>query len=99
MVLLPLPPARYVDGEPEGADLVTDEELVVEFALTRLDNPGLELDEIAGMVVRRVGPERMLQFASQNLAVRGELRGAVFEAAVEYVLWTVLKLRDDADDA
>lgn len=76
---------------------MTDEELVVEFALTRVDNPGLDLEEIAAMVVRRVGPERMLQFASQYLAVRGELRGAIFESAVEYVLRTVLKLRDDAD--
>jgi hypothetical protein len=76
---------------------VTDEELVVEFALTRLDNPGLDLDEIAALVVRRVGPDRMLQFAAQNLAVRGELRGGVFESAVEQVLRIVLRLRDDAD--
>jgi hypothetical protein len=87
----------------EGADLVTDEELVVEFALTRLDNAGLDLEEldleeIAAMVVRRVGPDAMLQFASQNLAVRGELRGGAFETAVEYVLRTVLKLRDDVGD-
>jgi hypothetical protein len=78
-----------------GAELVTDEELVVEFALTRLDNPGVELDEIAAMVVRRVGPDRMLQFASQNLAVRGELRGSAFDSAVECVLRIVLKLRGD----
>ncbi len=76
---------------------MTDEELVVEFALTRLDNPGLDLDEIAALVVRRVGPERMLQFASQNLAVRGELRGGAFESAVEQVLRIVLTVRDDAD--
>ena len=76
---------------------MTEEELVVEFALTRLDNPGLELDEIAGLVVRRVGPERMLGFAAQNLAVRGELRGGLFESAVECVLRIVLTLRDDQE--
>jgi hypothetical protein len=73
---------------------VTDEELVVEFALTRLDNPGVDLEEIAAMVVRRLGPDQMMQLASQYLAVRDELRAAVFESAVEYVLRTVLKLRD-----
>ena len=73
---------------------MTDEELVVEFALTRLDNPGLDLDEVAALVVRRVGAERMLQFAAQNLAVRGELRAGVFGSAVEYVLRVVLTLRD-----
>jgi hypothetical protein len=82
----------------QGANLVTDEELVVEFALTRLDNSGLDFEEIAALVVRRVGTDRMLQFASQNLAVRGELRGGAFESAVEYVLRTVLKLRDDVGD-
>lgn len=76
---------------------MTDEELVVEFALTRLDNPRVDIEEIAAMVVHRAGPDRMLQFASLNLAVRGELRGGMFESAVEYVLRTVLKLRDDAD--
>jgi hypothetical protein len=77
---------------------VTDEELVVEFALTRLDNPGLDLEEIAALVVRRVGPDQLLQFASRNLAVRGELRGGAFESAVECVLRIVLKLRDAGDD-
>ena len=77
---------------------MTDEELVVEFALTRLDNPGLDLEEIAAMVVRRIGPDRMLQLASQNLAVRGELRGGAFESAVEQVTRIVLRLRDGADD-
>jgi len=77
---------------------VTDEELVVEFALTRLDNPGLDLEDIAALVVRRVGPDRMLEFASCNLATRDELRGGAFESAVEYVLRTVLKLRDDVGD-
>ncbi|MBC8091866.1 MAG: hypothetical protein H7Y15_08005 [Pseudonocardia sp.] len=77
---------------------MTDEELVVEFALTRLDHPGLDLDEIAAILVRRIGPDATLQFAAQNLAVRGELRGGAFESAVEHVVRTVLRLRDDADD-
>ncbi|WP_232664555.1 hypothetical protein [Pseudonocardia sp. TRM90224] len=76
---------------------MTDEELVVAFALTRIDHPGLELEEIAALVVRRAGPDEVLQLASQNLAVRDELRGGVFESAVEYVVRMVLKLRD-ADD-
>jgi hypothetical protein len=76
---------------------VTNEELVVEFALARLDNPDFDLEETAVAVVRRVGPDQMLQFAAQNLAVRGELRGGAFESAVEYVLRVVLTLRDDAD--
>lgn len=76
---------------------MTEEELVVEFALARIDNPGLELEEIAALVVRRVGPDRMLQLAAANLAVRDELRGAAFPSAVEYVLRTVLKVRDDAE--
>ena len=76
---------------------MTTEELVVEFALARLDNPGLDLEEVAALVVRRLGPDRMMQFASQNLAVRDELRGGVFESAVEYVVRTVLKLRDGDD--
>jgi hypothetical protein len=84
--------------DSQGADLVTDEELVVEFALIRLDNPGCDLEEIAAMVVRRVGSAPMLQFASQNLAVRGELRGSAFGSAVEYVLRIVLMLRDGGDD-
>ncbi|WP_181783021.1 hypothetical protein [Pseudonocardia pini] len=74
-----------------------DEELVVEFALTRLDNPGLDLEEIAALVVHRVGPEHMVEFAAQNLADRGELRGALFEAAVEHVMRVVLTLRDAQD--
>jgi hypothetical protein len=75
---------------------VTHDELVVEFALTRLDHPGLDLEELAALVVRRVGPERMLQFAAANLADRGELRGALFPAAVEYVMRVMLSLRGDA---
>lgn len=74
-----------------------DEELIVEFALTRLDNPGLDLDEIAALLVRRVGPERMLEFAAENLADRGELRGALFDTAVERVMRVVLALRDAQD--
>jgi hypothetical protein len=77
---------------------VTVEELVVEFALARLDNPGLDLEEIAVIVVRRVGPDEIIEFAARNLAVRGELRGRAFESAVEYVLRTVLMLRDDVDE-
>lgn len=76
---------------------MTDEELVVEFALTRLDNPGLDLEEIAELVVRRMGEDRMLEFASRNLATRDELRGAVFPSAVEHVLRVVLTLRGPAD--
>jgi hypothetical protein len=76
---------------------VRDEELIVEFALTRLDNPGLDLEDIAALLVRRVGPERMLEFAAQNLADRGELRGALFDAAVERVMRVVLALRDAQD--
>ena len=77
---------------------MTVDELVVDFALARIDNPGLDLEEIAALVVRRVGPEDMVDFASRNLATRDELRGAVFESAVEYVLRTVLTLRDDPPD-
>lgn len=77
---------------------MTDEELVVGFALTRLDHPDLDLEEIAALLVRRVGPERMLDLASRNLAVRGELRGRVFESAVEQVLRIVLTLRDGPEE-
>jgi hypothetical protein len=76
---------------------VSDEELIIEFALTRLDNEGLDLEEIAALLVRRVGPDRMLELAAQNLADRGELRGALFEAAVERVVRVVLALRDAQD--
>lgn len=76
---------------------MTEDELVVAFALTRLDHPGLDLDEIAALLVRRVGPERMLQFAAANLAERGELRGGMFAAAVEHVMRVVLSLRDATD--
>jgi hypothetical protein len=76
---------------------MTDEELVVEFALTRLDNADRDIEEIAELVVRRVGPDRMIEFASRNLAARGELRGAVFPAAVEHVMRVVLTARGPVD--
>lgn len=76
---------------------VRDEELIVEFALTRLDHPGLDLDETAAVLVRRLGPERTLEFAEQNLADRGELRGSLFDSAVERVVRVVLGLRDAHD--
>jgi hypothetical protein len=74
------------------------DELMVEFALARLDNPRLDLEEISAVVVRRLDPDQIIEFASRNLAMRGELRGGAFESAVEYVLRTVLTLRDDAGD-
>jgi hypothetical protein len=76
---------------------MTDEELIIEFALTRLDNPDLDLEEIAALVVRRMSPDRVLEFASRNLATRGELRGAVFPSAVEHVLRVVLTVRGPVD--
>ncbi len=76
---------------------MTDEELVVEFALTRLDHPGLDLEDVAALVVRRLGHDRMLEFAARTLAARDELRGAVFPAAVEHVMRVVLTLRGPAD--
>lgn len=74
-----------------------DEELIVEFALTRLDHPDLDLEEVAALLVARVGPERTLELAAQNLADRGELRAASFEAAVERVMRVVLALRRGPD--
>lgn len=76
---------------------VTDEEILVEFALTRLDNPDLDLEEVAALVVRRAGPDQVLELASRDLAVRGELRGAMFESAVEQVMRVVLTLRGPMD--
>jgi hypothetical protein len=76
---------------------MTDEELIIQFALTRLDNPDLDLEEIAALVVRRMGPDRVLEFASRNLATRGELRSAVFPSAVEHVLRVVLTVRGPID--
>jgi hypothetical protein len=75
---------------------VTNEELLVEFALTRLDHPDLDLEDIAALVVRRLGEDRMVEFAGLNLVTRGELRGAVFPSAVEHVLRVVLTLRGPA---
>ena len=80
-----------------GESDVTRDELVVAFALTRLDHPALELGEVAGLVVRRLGAEEMIALAAQNLATRDELRGDVFATAVEQVVRTVLLLRDGAD--
>ncbi|CCH30829.1 hypothetical protein ABZ816_01010 [Actinosynnema sp. NPDC047251] len=76
---------------------MTDEELVVEFALTRLDHPEVDLEEVAALTVRRMGSDRVLEFASRNLASRGELRGALFPSAVEHVLRVVLTVRGPAD--
>ncbi|GAB2918533.1 hypothetical protein GCM10027047_15110 [Rhodococcus aerolatus] len=76
---------------------MTDDELLVEVALTRLDHPGLELDELAAMVVRRHGQDLVLQLASDALVVRGELRGGAFESAVEQLVRIVLRLRDAPD--
>ena len=77
---------------------MTRDELVVAFALTRLDHPTLDLEEVAALLVRRMGTEQTLQLATQNLATRDELRGTVFAAAVEHVLRTLLLLRDGPDD-
>jgi hypothetical protein len=76
---------------------MTDEELMIEFALTRLDNPDLDIEEIAALVIRRMDPDRVLDFASRNLATRGELRGAAFPSAVEHVLRVVLTMRGPSD--
>src|SRR6478736_5176237 len=81
-----------------GGGQVTRDELVVAFALTRLDHPTLDLEEVAALLVRRMGTEQTLQLATQNLATRDELRGTVFAAAVEHVLRTLLLLRDGPDD-
>ena len=77
---------------------MTRAELVVAFALTRLNHPALDLEEVAALLVRRLGTEEMVQLATQNLATRDELRGGAFAAAVEHVLRTMLLLRDGAED-
>ena len=77
---------------------MTRDELVVAFALTRLDHPTLDLEEVAALLVRRIGPHQALHLAAQNLATRDELRGDVFAAAVEHVLRTLLLLRDGGED-
>lgn len=76
---------------------MTEEELLIEFSFARMDNPDLELEEVAALVVRRAGPQHMLDFAARNLATRGELRGAMFASAVEHVLRVVLTLRGPSD--
>lgn len=78
---------------------MTDEELIVEFALARLDNPDrdVDLEEIAALVVRRMSEDHVVEFASRNLAARGELRGALFPAAVEHVLRVVLTALGPSD--
>lgn len=76
---------------------VTDEELIVEVAVARLDNPGLDLEDVVALVLRRLGEDTVLEFAARTLAVRGELRGAVFEAAAEHVLRVVFTLRGPVD--
>ncbi|MFE5285058.1 hypothetical protein ACFRAQ_08815 [Nocardia sp. NPDC056611] len=78
---------------------MTDEEIVVSFALTRLDNANNELDleDVAALVVRRLTPDQMLDLATRNLAARNELRGALFESAVEHVLRIVLTARGPVD--
>ena len=72
---------------------MTDEELIIEFAMTRLDHPDLDLEDIAELVVRRMSPDRVLEFASRTLASRDELRGALIPAAVEHVMRVVLTAR------
>ncbi|GAB2532695.1 hypothetical protein [Nocardia heshunensis] len=78
---------------------MTDEEIIVAFALTRLDNANSELDleDVAALVVRRLTPDQMLDLATRNLATRNELRGALFESAVEHVLRIVLTARGPVD--
>ncbi|WP_405496132.1 hypothetical protein [Nocardia sp. NBC_00511] len=78
---------------------MTDEEIVVAFALARLDNANNELDleDVAALVVRRLTPDQMLDLATRNLATRNELRGALFESAVEHVLRIVLTARGPVD--
>lgn len=78
---------------------MTDEEIVVAFALARLDhaNNELDLEDVAALVVRRLTPDQMLDLATRNLATRNELRGALFESAVEHVLRIVLTARGPVD--
>ncbi|HZZ48076.1 MAG TPA: hypothetical protein VFE65_14445 [Pseudonocardia sp.] len=76
---------------------MTDDELVVNFALARLDHSCLELEEIAALLVRQMNEDDMLAYAARNLAERDELRGAAFDSAVECVIRIVLKLRDGDD--
>jgi hypothetical protein len=77
---------------------VTDDELVVEYVLAWRAHSDLDREEIARIVVRRLGPSAVLDLASANLAVKGQLRASAHEAAVEYVLRLVLTLREDPED-
>jgi hypothetical protein len=76
---------------------VTDDELVVEYVLAWRTHSGFDREDIARMVVRRLGPSAVLDLAAANLAVKGQLRASAYEAAVEYVLRLVLKLREESD--
>ncbi|PPK65308.1 hypothetical protein V5P93_003746 [Actinokineospora auranticolor] len=76
---------------------MTDEELLVEVVLTRLDHPHLPLEEIVALVVRRMDEDVVLGLAARALASRDELRAAVFPAAVEQVMRVVLTLRGRVD--
>jgi hypothetical protein len=87
-----------IDTGRVGVSDVTRDELVVAFALIRLDHPALDLADVAGLLVHRMEAEQVVQLAAENLVTRDELRGDVFGAAVEHVLRTVLLLRDGADE-
>jgi hypothetical protein len=78
---------------------VTDDELVIEYVLAWRGHTDLDREDVARMVVRRLGPSAVLDLASANLAAKGQLRASAYEAAVEYVLRLVLKLREDVDDS
>ena len=77
---------------------MTDDELVIEYVLAWQDHRGLDREDIARMVVRRMRAAAVIDLAAANLAVTGQLRASAYDAAVEYVLRLVLKLREDADD-
>lgn len=76
---------------------MTDDELVVEYVLTWRSHPGLDREEIAGLVVDELGAATVLDLASANLATKGQLRASARDAAVEYVLRLMLKLREDPE--
>ena len=76
---------------------MTDDELVVEYVLAWRTHPGLDREEVARAVVRKLGASAVLDLASANLAAKGQLRASAREAAAEYVLRLVLKLREDPD--
>ena len=78
---------------------MTDDELVVEYVLAWRDHFERDKEEVARMVVRRLGPPAVLDLAAANLAVKGQLRASAYEAAVEYVLRLVLSLREDVEDS